>query len=66
MSEGVVEDTLVVGSGGGEVGVGEVEEKEAGGVQGETLQGGEGREGREVIRFSTFKWALDAVLLLLS
>jgi len=54
MSEGVVEDTLVVGSGGGEVGVGEVEEKEAGGVQGETLQGWEGREGREVIRLSTF------------
>jgi hypothetical protein len=49
VSERVIEDALVVGGGGGEVGVRKVEEEEAGGVEGETLQiGGRGRRDGEM------------------
>jgi hypothetical protein len=49
VSERVIEDALVVGGGGGEVGVRKVEEEEAGGVEGETLQiGGRGRREGEM------------------
>jgi hypothetical protein len=47
--ERVIEDALVVGGGGGEVGVRKVEEEESGGVEGETLQiGGRGRRDGEM------------------